>query len=70
MKEEQLQHDQLQKQAQALLSRISKKLDSFREQLAASESELEDKEELVFELAKQIRMVKIGIQQMEKDKLM
>jgi hypothetical protein len=50
-------------QAKDLIDRISKKLAEHREVLKDAG---EDKEDVIFDLAKQIRMVKIGMQQMER----
>ena len=59
------QSDELQHRAMELIDRVSNALTEQRRQLMALGEEDADK---IFEIAKQIRMVKIGIQQIEKER--
>jgi Arf-GAP/coiled-coil/ANK repeat/PH domain-containing protein len=59
--------DELQKRALDMIARISRRLAEHRDVLKDSTDSEEENAESIFEIAKQIRMVKIGLQQMEKE---
>ncbi len=69
VKNDTLQVDQLQKRTLEMIARISSRLQEHRAVLKESSESEEENGEGIFEIAKQIRMVKIGLQQMEKDGL-